>query len=252
MNTREILGNALWKQNPGLVQLLGLCPLLAMSNSVVNAAGLGMATILVMTLSSATIASLRNTIPYEIRIPVFILVIASLVTVVDLAMNAWLHELYLVLGIFIPLIVTNCIVLARVEAYAAKNTTLSAALDGAAMGLGLTLVLVALGALREFFGTGMLFGGIEMIFPQLHGLQLMPQDYPGFLVAVLPPGAFISLAFLIAGYNWLEARRAQRAKAQPPVLPLTPATPTPPANPPLPGAATTSTGPTTALASTVD
>lgn len=252
MNTCEIFGNALWKQNPGLVQLLGLCPLLAMSNSVVNAAGLGIATILVMALSSATIASLRNTIPYEIRIPVFILVIASLVTVVDLAMNAWLHELYLVLGIFIPLIVTNCIVLARVEAYAAKNTALESTLDGAAMGLGLTLVLVALGALREFFGTGMLFGGIEMIFPNLTGLQLMPHDYPGFLVAVLPPGAFISLAFLIAGYNWLEARRAQRAKTRPPALPLTPATPTPPANPALPGTATTSTGSATALAPTVD
>lgn len=216
INHQEIISNALWKQNPGLVQLLGLCPLLAMSNSVVNAAGLGIATILVMTLSSATIASLRNFIPFEIRIPVFILVIASLVTVVDLTMNAWLHELYLVLGIFIPLIVTNCIVLARVEAYAAKNTTLASALDGAAMGLGLTLVLVALGALREFFGTGMLFGGIDMIFPGLKGLQLMPHDYPGFLVAVLPPGAFISLAFLIAGYNWLQARQARRAQASPP------------------------------------
>ncbi|KYC29154.1 putative inner membrane NADH-quinone reductase [Sterolibacterium denitrificans] len=216
MNYRDIVSNSLWKQNPGLVQLLGLCPLLAMSNSIVNAAGLGIATILVMALSSGMIALLRGFIPYEIRIPVFILVIAALVTGVDLAMNAWLHKLYNVLGIFIPLIVTNCIVLARVEAFAAKNPPLAATLDGAMMGLGLTLVLVALGAVREFVGGGTLFAGIEMVIPGARAVQVLPADYPGFLVAILPPGAFFSLAFLIALRNWIDARASERAKNQPP------------------------------------
>ena len=211
---REIVSNSLWKQNPGLVQLLGLCPLLAMSNSVVNAAGLGLATVLVMAVSSGAVAALRTLIPYEIRIPVFILIIAALVTVVDFAMNAWLHELYLVLGIFIPLIVTNCIVLARVEAFAAKNAALASALDGAMMGLGLTLVLVVLGAVRELVGQGTLLTGIEMIVPTATAWQVFAEDYPGFLVAILPPGAFFVLALLIAGHNWLEARAERRAHAR--------------------------------------
>lgn len=212
---RDITFNALWKQNPGLVQLLGMCPLLAMSNSVVNALGLGIATIVVMAMSNGVVSVLRGFIPYEIRIPVFILVIAALVTGVDLAMNAWLHSLYQVLGIFIPLIVTNCIVLARVEAYAAKNPPLASTLDGAMMGLGLTLVLVALGAVRELVGSGMLFSGIEMLIPGAHGIQILPADYPGFLVAILPPGAFFTLAFLIAARNGYEARNIAKAKQTP-------------------------------------
>lgn len=212
MSYRDIIQNSLWKQNPGLVQLLGMCPLLAMSNSVVNAAGLGIATIIVMALSNAMVSLLRSYIPFEIRIPVFILIIAALVTGIDLAMNAWLHSLYVVLGIFIPLIVTNCIVLARVEAYAAKNPPLAATLDGIMMGLGLTLVLVALGFIRELIGTGMLFSGIEMVIPSAHAIQVLPADYPGFLVAILPPGAFFTLACVIALRNWLDLRAA---KAQP-------------------------------------
>ncbi|MBP9713110.1 MAG: electron transport complex subunit E [Sterolibacterium sp.] len=212
MSYRDITFNALWKQNPGLIQLLGMCPLLAMSNSVVNALGLGIATILVMALSSGVVSLLRGFIPYEIRIPVFILVIAALVTGVDLAMNAWLHSLYQVLGIFIPLIVTNCIVLARVEAYAAKNPPLASTLDGAMMGLGLTLVLLALGAIRELVGSGTLFAGIEMVIPGAHGIQALPADYPGFLVAILPPGAFFTLAFLIAARNWSDARTQEKAE----------------------------------------
>lgn len=213
---RDIISNSLWKQNPGLIQLLGLCPLLAMSNSIVNATGLGIATIFVMTLSSATIALLRGFIPYEIRIPVFILVIAALVTIVDLAMNAWQHDLYNVLGIFIPLIVTNCIVLARVEAFAAKNPPLAATLDGAMMGLGLTLVLVALGAVREFVAEGTLFAGIDMVIPGTRALQVLPEEYPGFLIAILPPGAFFSLAFLIALRNWIDHRASERNKTRQP------------------------------------
>ena len=210
MSYRDIVWNGLWKQNSGLVQLLGLCPLLAMSNNVVNAASLGLATVLVMALSSGAVAVLRSVIPYEIRIPTFILIIAALVTGVDLAMNAWLHSLYQVLGIFIPLIVTNCIVLARVEAFAAKNPPLAATLDGAVMGLGLTLVLAALGAVREIIGSGTLFAGIEMLIPGVQGWQVLPADYPGFLEAILPPGAFFFLACLVAVRNWLDARASRR------------------------------------------
>ncbi|MBK7236945.1 MAG: electron transport complex subunit E [Sterolibacteriaceae bacterium] len=208
---KDITWNGVWKQNTGMVQILGLCPILAISNTFVNAVSLGLATILVMALANVAVSALRNLIPYEIRIPVFILIIAALVTVVDLAFNAWLHSLYLVLGIFIPLIVTNCIVLARVEAFAAKNAPLESTLDGIAMGVGLLLVLAILGGTREIVGTGQLLGGIDMIFPALEPLRVLPADYPGFLAAILPPGAFIFLGLLIAGKNWIEARAAARA-----------------------------------------
>lgn len=209
---RDIARNGAWKQNTSLVQLLGLCPLLAVSTSFVNGASLAIATIFVMAMASGVVAGVRSFIPHEIRIPVFILIIAALVTMVDLAMNAWLHELYLVLGIFIPLIVVNCIVLARVEAFAAKNTPLIAAWDGAMMGVGMLLAIAVLGGLRELIGTGMLFSGIEMVIPGTHPLQLLPPEYPGFLVAILPPGAFLVLGFLIAGRNWLDARAAERSR----------------------------------------
>ncbi|MBV6474839.1 MAG: electron transport complex subunit E [Rhodocyclaceae bacterium] len=209
---REIARNGIWKQNTGLVQLLGLCPLLAVSTGFVNGVSLALATVFVMAMASGVVASVRGFIPHEIRIPVFILIIASLVTVVDLAMNAWLHELYLVLGIFIPLIVVNCIVLARVEAFAAKNTPLAAAWDGAMMGVGLMVAIAVLGGLRELIGSGTLFAGIEMVIPGAQALQLLPADYPGFLVAILPPGAFIVLGFMIAGRNWLDARAERRAR----------------------------------------
>ncbi len=212
---RENAWNGLWKQNPGLVQLLGLCPILAISTSMVNAVSLGLATILVMAVANLAVASLRNFIPYEIRIPVFILIIAALVTVVDLAFNAYLHELYLVLGIFIPLIVTNCIVLARVEAYAAKNDAVSSTIDGVMMGLGLVWVLAVLGGLRELVGSGTLFSGIEMVVPGLSPLQVFGDDYPGFLLAILPPGAFFALGCLIALFNWINARATARARARP-------------------------------------
>jgi electron transport complex protein RnfE len=191
-----------------------MCPLLAMSNSVVNGVGLGLATVFVMAMSNLIVSALRSLIPYEIRIPVFILIIAALVTVTDLALNAFLHDLYLVLGIFIPLIVTNCIVLARVEAFAAKNSVIASTVDGAAMALGLTWVLALLGAIRELIGTGALFSGIEMIVPSAHAIQILSPDYPGFLIAILPPGAFFVLGTLIAGRNWLDARTNQRLRQQ--------------------------------------
>ena len=214
MITREemiqIAANGTWKQNTSLVQILGLCPLLAVTTNLVNGVMLSLATIVVMALSGAAIASLRNLIPHEIRIPVFILIVAALVTVVDLLFNANLHDLYLVLGIFIPLIVTNCIVLARVEAFAAKNPPAQSVSDGIFMGVGMLWTLALLGGMRELIGAGTLFSGIDMVFPALQPLQILPPDYPGLLLAILPPGAFILLGFLIAWKNWIEARSAAR------------------------------------------
>ena len=207
---RQIAANGVWKQNTSLVQILGLCPLLAVTTNLVNGVMLSLATIIVMAVSGVAVASLRNLIPHEIRIPVFVLIIASLVTVVDLLFNAYLHQLYLVLGIFIPLIVTNCIVLARVEAYANKNPPLHSLADGVFMGAGMLWTLALLGGLREFIGNGTLFAGIDMVFPGASALQLLPSDYPGFLLTMLPPGAFIVLGCLIAWKNWIEARAAAR------------------------------------------
>ena len=213
---RQIATNGIWKQNTSLVQILGLCPLLAVTTTLVNGAMLSLATILVMALSGFAIASLRNLIPHEIRIPVFILIVAALVTVVDLLFNANLHDLYLVLGIFIPLIVTNCIVLARVEAYAAKNPPVQSIFDGIFMGVGMLWTLSLLGGLRELIGNGTLFSGIDMVFPSLHPIQVFPADYPGFLMAMLPPGAFILLGCLIAWKNWVESRAAARQQRHTP------------------------------------
>ena len=186
---KEIIENGIWKQNPGVVQLLGMCPTLAMTTRLVNGVALGFATALVMAISNGAVSPVRTYIPKEIRNPVFILIIAAVVTVIDLSMNAYLHQLHVVLGIFIPLIVTNCIVLARVEAFAAKNPTLPSALDGLTMGIGLMLVLALLGGIRELVGKGTLFSGIDLIFgPAAKSmvLHLIP-NYHGYLLAILPP-----------------------------------------------------------------
>lgn len=206
---KEIVENGLWKQNPGVVQLLGLCPTLAMTTTMVNGFSLGLATAFVMAASNASVSPVRKWIPKEIRNPVFILIIAAIVTVIDLSMNAFLHPLHNVLGIFIPLIVTNCIVLARVEAFAAKNPTLPSALDGLMMGLGLAGVLALLGGIRELVGKGTLFSGIDLLLgPDAKSLVIhVIPDYHGFLLAILPPGAFIGLACLIAARNWAELRK---------------------------------------------
>lgn len=209
---KDIFYSGIWKNNTGIVQLLGLCPILAVSNSVVNAVSLGLATTLVMALSGAVIAPIRQFVPKETRIPVFILIIAVLVTVIQFVMNAYMYALYVVLGIFIPLIVTNCIVLARVEAFASKNPALESALDGIAMGLGLTAVLAVLGGIREIFGRGTLLSGIDMVFGEAAKslvITVVP-DYHGFLLAILPPGAFITLAMLIALKNWLKLRAERK------------------------------------------
>jgi len=208
MNTyKEITTNGLWKQNPGVVQLLGLCPTLAVTTTAVNGLSLGIATALVMAASNGSVSPVRRFIPSEIRVPVFILIIAALVTVIDLSINAFAHPLHKVLGIFIPLIVVNCIVLARVESFAAKNVPIPSMLDGLMMGLGLTLVLGLLGAMREFIGKGTVLSGLDLVFSTLpKALYTMP-DYHGFLLAVLPPGAFLGLGALIAIRNWIELRQ---------------------------------------------
>jgi electron transport complex protein RnfE len=213
---KTIAHNGIWKQNTSIAQILGLCPLLAVTTNAVNGIMLSLATILVMAISNFAVASLRNWIPHEIRIPVFILIVAALVTVVDLLFNANLHELYIVLGIFIPLIVTNCIVLARVEAFAAKNAPLQSTFDGIFMGVGMLWTLALLGAMRELIGSGTVLGGIDMVFPGLQPIQLLPESYPGFLIALLPPGAFILLGCMIAWKNWMDARAANRARLKPP------------------------------------
>lgn len=213
---KTIAWNGVWKQNTSIGQILGLCPLLATTTNAVNGIMLSLATILVMAMSNFAVASLRNLIPHEIRIPVFILIVAALVTVVDLLFNANLHELYLVLGIFIPLIVTNCIVLARVEAFAAKNPPVHSIFDGVFMGVGMLWTLGLLGAMRELIGNGTVLGGIDMVFPAIQPIQLLPANYPGFLLALLPPGAFILLGCMIAWKNWMDAKAAERAKLKPP------------------------------------
>lgn len=209
---RQIAANGIWEQNTSLVQVTGLCPLLAVSTNFVNGTMLSLATLLVVALAGAAVASLRRWIPHEIRIPVFILILATLVTIVDLLFNAYLHELYLILGIFIPLIVTNCIALSRVEAYASKHPPLQSFFDGIFMGLGMLWTLALLGGLRELISGGTLFSGIDLVIPGLSPLQILPENYPGFLIAILPPGAFILLGCLIAAKNALEARRAARQK----------------------------------------
>ncbi|MEP1744110.1 MAG: electron transport complex subunit E [Kangiellaceae bacterium] len=203
---RTIVNNGLWDNNTALVQLLGLCPLLAVTGSMINGLGLGIATTFVLVGSNVTVSIIRQHIPKEIRIPIFVMLIASFVTNVQLIMNAFTYELYLVLGIFIPLIVTNCAIIGRAESFASKNTPLPSLIDGLAQGFGFTLVLVALGALREFVGQGTIFDGAHLLFGEwardwtVH-FYLTEQK---FLFAILPPGAFIGLGLLIALKNKIQ------------------------------------------------
>lgn len=203
---RELTWQGLWKNNAALVQLLGLCPLLAVTSSVVNGLGLGLATILVLLGSNCTVSAVRHHVPKDIRIPVFVMVIAAFVTIVQLVMNAYTFSLYQALGIFIPLIVTNCAIIGRAEAYASKNPIALAAVDGLMMGLGFTLVLVLLGAMRELLGNGTLFDGAHLLlgdWARSLKIVVFTTDSP-FLLAILPPGAFIGMGLLIAVKNALE------------------------------------------------
>ncbi len=215
-NYGRILRDGLWDNNVILVQSLALCPLLAVTGTATNGLGLGLATTFVLAASGALVALLRGIVTPEVRIPVFVLVIAALVTLVDLGMNAWLHDLHKVLGLFIPLIVTNCAILGRAESFASRNPVLPALLDGLMMGVGFTLALVTLGAIRETIGSGTLFSGAGLMLGDALGfleLTLIP-EYRGFLLAVLPPGGFIALGFLLAGKRLLDRRIEQRARSR--------------------------------------
>jgi electron transport complex protein RnfE len=209
-----IIRDGLWKNNPALVQLLGLCPLLAVSNTVINGLGLGLATMATLVASNGLVSLLRKQIPDEARLPVFMLIIASIVTVIELSMNAWFHELYLILGIFIPLIVTNCAITGRAEAFAARNPVGPSLVDGFMMGLGFTAVLVLLGAMRELIGLGTLFSEAHLMFGEAaRGFSIVVfEDYRGFLMALLPPGAFIGLGLIVALKNVIDARETKQAK----------------------------------------
>lgn len=212
---KTIAVDGLWRNNPGLVQLLGLCPLLAVTGTAVNGLGLGLATLFVLAMSNLIVSLLRGALRTEVRIPVFVLVIAALVTTVELTMNAYFHELHRTLGIFIPLIVTNCAIIGRAESFASRNPPLVSLWDGIMMGAGFGAVLVVLGAMREVVGLGTLFAGAELMFgPAAAGLYLELPGYRGFLLAVLPPGAFIGLGLLIALKNAIDRRHREPAAAR--------------------------------------
>jgi len=209
----QIIQDGLWKNNPGFVQLLGLCPLLAVTGTLVNGLGLGIATTLILMASNVTISLIRHIVPNEIRLPVFVLVIASFVTAVEMIIQAFFYDLYLALGIFIPLIVTNCTVIGRAEAFASKQPVDKAFLDGLMMGLGFTFALAMLGGLRELLGYGTLFAEAQQLFSESARWMTITvfEDYQGFLLAILPPGAFFGLGLLIALKNAIDKKLSRRA-----------------------------------------
>jgi electron transport complex protein RnfE len=205
---KTIVKDGLWENNGVFAMLLGLCPAMAMTGTATNALGMGLATAAVMAASSMLVGMFRNQITQEVRIPVFILVIASMVTLVDLFMNAWMHELYKVLGMFIPLIVSNCLPLARLEAFAGKNSTLPSLTDGLFMGIGFTIALTMIGAVREIVGTGTLFADASLLFGpafKVMEMRLLPED-TGILMMILPPGGFLVLGLLVVGKRMLDVR----------------------------------------------
>ena len=201
-----------WSNNPAFVQLLGLCPLLAVTGSVINGLGLGIATTLTLVASNVSVSLIRNFVPPEIRIPVYVLIIASFVTSIELLMNAFFYDLFLVLGIFIPLIVTNCAIIGRAEAFASRNSLFPSLVDGITMGLGFTLALVLLGGMRELLGQGTLFDQAQLMFGEAASWMTLTliDNYSGFLLAILPPGAFIGMGFLIALKNWIDNRHSRK------------------------------------------
>lgn len=210
---KELSLNGLWKNNPALTQLLGLCPLLAVTGSVVNALGLGIATIAVLVGSNLSVSLIRHTVSDAVRLPAFVMIIASFTTCAELLMQAYTFELYQILGIFIPLIVTNCAILGRADAFASRNPVLPSLADGVMMGLGFTGVLLAVGAVREVLGAGTLFANMHLLFGEMARgweVTIIP-DYTGFLVAVLPPGAFLAVGFLIALKNFIDSELKRRA-----------------------------------------
>ncbi len=213
---KKVTLDGLWHNNPALVQVLGLCPLLAVSGSVVNALALGIATMAVLTCSNIAVSLIRNYTTNAVRLPAFVMIIASFTTCAEFLMNAFTYELYLILGIFIPLIVTNCTVLGRADSFASKHGVAASALDGFMMGAGFTAVLVVLGAMRELLGTGHLFANMHLLFGDMaqNWTLTIFQDYKGFLLAILPPGAFIFMGFLMAIKNIIDKKMDEKAKAK--------------------------------------
>lgn len=208
---QQIFRAGLWQQNPGLVQLLGLCPLLAVSNTLINGLGLGIATIFVVCATNVLVSVTRSWTHHDLRLPTFVLIIATFVTIVELLFKAFVFDLHLALGIFIPLIVTNCVILGRAEAFASRQPVGAALADGLAHGIGFAMVLILLGGFREIIGQGSLFAGAEMLFgPRGDFLTMRFSERPnGLLLAVLPPGAFIGLALFIALRNLAERRKRE-------------------------------------------
>jgi electron transport complex protein RnfE len=203
---KTIIKDGLWENNGVICMLLGMCPTMAVTTSATNGLGLGLATAVVMAASNLLVAIFRNQITQEVRIPVYILIIASMTTLVDLSMNAWMHEMYKVLGLFIPLIVSNCLPLARLEAFAAKEPVLPSLLDGVFMGLGFTLALVIIGAVRELLGNGTIFADAALLLgPAFHfmELRLMSSD-SGVLLAILPPGGFLVTGLVLVAKRMID------------------------------------------------
>ncbi len=214
---QQISKQGLWKNNVALVQLLGLCPLLAVTSTAANGIGLGLATLFTLVLSNGIIAAIKDFVRAEIRLPVFVLIIASVVTLIELLMKAWFFDLYLILGIFIPLIVTNCAIIGRAESFASKNNVKASIVDGFMMGLGFLIILFILGAVREIIGSGTLFQNIDLMFgvsSQFLTIQFS-ESYQGFLLAILPPGAFIGLALLIVIKNLYDEKMKAQTKTKP-------------------------------------
>ncbi len=212
---RKITRDGLWDNNIVFSQSIALCPLLAVTGTAVNGLGMGLATTAVMVVCNALVSKGRLLIPPEIRIPIFVVLIAMVVTLVDMLMNAWLHEMHKVLGLFIPLIVTNCAILGRVEAYASRQPVPEAAMDGLMMGLGFTLALVVLGAAREILGAGTLFANASLLLGESFAWMetVLVEKYRGFLLMALPPGGFLMLGFILAGKKILDKRLQARNKA---------------------------------------
>ena len=217
----KIAKDGLWKNNPALVQLLGLCPLLGVSSSVVNALGLSIATLLVVIGSNVAVSLIRHKVTDAIRLPVFVMIIASFTTCIELLMQAYTYELYRILGIFIPLIVTNCIILGRADSFASRNPLLPSAFDGFMMGLGFAAILLLLGALRELIGQGTLFANMNLLLGSIakDWTIVVFSNYKQFLFAILPPGAFLFMGFLIAIKNIIDRRMEERRKQLQPTKP---------------------------------
>lgn len=219
MQTKEIIRNGLWDQNVVFSQILGMCPTMALTSSATNGLGMGLATTAVLVVANMAVSSIRSVVTEQVRIPVFIVIIATIVTLVDLGLNAWLHDLHKVLGLYIPLIVANCAILGRSEAFACKHGIIPSALDGLFMGLGFTFALTSIGIVREIIGSGTVFSQASLLLgPHFAFLEthVIP-NYGGTLMMILPPGGFLTLGLLLAVRRKLELARSSTGTPAPAV-----------------------------------